>query len=107
VQAADDGHPGLLLHVYFKLYMTTAVFTSRTMQKRRLHKIFRHLWRYLEASLHFFLRGQNTAATLYTLSIYYKSSDRVNLTYLFIIKYHELLVRAHFSQFLSEFGLRK
>jgi hypothetical protein len=38
VQAADDGHPGLLLHVYFKGYMTAAVFISRTMQKRRLHE---------------------------------------------------------------------
>jgi hypothetical protein len=65
VQAADDGRLGHLLHIYFKWYMTTAVFTSRMMQKRRLHKIFRPLRRYLEASLHFFLRGQNTAATLY------------------------------------------
>ncbi len=53
VQAADDGRPGLLLHINFKGYMTAAVFTSRTMQKRRLHEIFRHLWRYLEALLHF------------------------------------------------------
>ncbi len=67
VQAANDGHYGLLLHVYFKRYMTTAFITSRMMQKRRLHKIFRHLRRYLEALLHFFLRGQNTAATLYTI----------------------------------------
>jgi hypothetical protein len=33
VQAADDGRPGLLLHVYFKRYMKPAVFTSRAMQK--------------------------------------------------------------------------
>jgi hypothetical protein len=72
VQAADDGRHGLLLLVYFKRYMTTAVFTSRTMQKRRLHKIFRHLRRYLEALLRFFLRGQNTAATLYIYINIYK-----------------------------------
>jgi hypothetical protein len=65
VQATNDGRSGLLLHVYFKQYMTTAVFTSRMMQKRRLQKIVKHLRRYLEALLHFFLRGQNTAATLY------------------------------------------
>jgi hypothetical protein len=32
--------------------------------KNEMQKIFRHLGRYLEALLHFFWRGQNTAATL-------------------------------------------
>ncbi len=33
------------------------VFTSRTMQKRRLHEIFRYLWRYLEALLPYIFSG--------------------------------------------------
>jgi hypothetical protein len=33
VQVADDGRPGLLLHVYFKQYMKADVFTPRTIQK--------------------------------------------------------------------------
>ncbi len=79
VQVADDGRPGLLLNVYLKRYLTTAVFTSRMMQKWRLNKIFRHLQRYLEALLHFFWRGQNTAVTLYTLVRFSCCQHRVDI----------------------------